>query len=383
MKRFSVPGRALALLAVILPLLGLFIFVALRSGPLAPVAVTVTTVETAAVTPSLFGLGVVESRHLVSIGPTAAGRLQRLEVDVGDSVQAGQVIGGMDPVDLEQRLLAQDAAFRRIQAQLREARARQTYAQAQAKRYEQLFAANLTSEEMLAAKRQELQITDAGLAALHEDQSRITADRGALAAQQRNLQLTAPVNGLVVARHADPGATVVAGQAVIEVIDPAGLWVNARFDQVTAAGLRAGLPARIELRSRAGQVLAGRVLRVEPMADAVTEETRAKVLFLTPPAPLPPLGELAEVTLALPSLAATPVLPNAAVRRDGGETGVWKVVEGGVRFTPVQLGAGDLEGRVQVLSGVARGDRVVVYSAKALKADSRITIVERIPGAGK
>lgn len=380
MKRFPFSGRALALAAVILPLLGLFIFVALRSGPLAPVAVTVTTVETAEITPSLFGLGVVASRHTVKIGPTAAGRLQQLDVDVGDRVRAGQVIGGMDPVDLQQRLLAQEAAFRRTQAQLREAQARLSYAQGQEKRYEQLFGSALTSEEMLAAKRQEARIAEAALTAVREDLNRMTADRAALVQQQRNLQWTSPVDGLVVARYAEPGTAVVAGQTVIEVIDPAALWINARFDQSHAAGLRHGLPAHIVLRSRQAQTLAGRVLRVEPMADAVTEETQAKVVFLTPPAPLPPLGELAEVTLTLPSLAAKPLLPNAAVRREGGETGVWKVVDGAIRFTPVKLGVSDLEGRVQALSGVVRGDRVVVYSAKALTAKSRIQIVARIPG---
>ncbi len=44
-----------------------------------------------------------------------------------------------------------------------------------------------------------------------------------------------------------------------------------------------GLPARIVLRSRSGQALSGRVLRVEPMADAVTEEMLAKVIFGSQP----------------------------------------------------------------------------------------------------
>ena len=80
----------------------------------------------------------------------------------------------------------------------------------------------------------------------------------------------APAAGLVLARNAEPGTTVVAGQAVLEFMDPASLWVDARFDQVSAQGLAAGLPAQVLLRSRAGQPLAAQVLRLEPRADAVT-----------------------------------------------------------------------------------------------------------------
>ena len=167
------------------------------------------------------------------------------------------------------------------------------------------------------------------------------------------------------------------------MIAPESLWINARFDQVNASGLAAGLPARIVLRSRSGQTLTGRVLRVEPMADAVTEETLAKVAFDSRPEPLPPIGELAEVTIALPTLPAAPVIPNAAVRREAGQVGVWKIVDGDARFTPVKLGAGDLDGQVQVLEGVKHGEQVVVYSEKALTARSRIDVVDHIPGVSR
>ena len=63
MSRFPLRGRTLALVAAIVPLLILFIYVGLRSGPLAPVAVTVTSVTSEAVSPALFGIGTVEARH--------------------------------------------------------------------------------------------------------------------------------------------------------------------------------------------------------------------------------------------------------------------------------------------------------------------------------
>ena len=383
MKRLPVQRRTLALVAVIVPLLALFIYVGLRSGPLAPVAVTVSTVESRPVTPALFGIGTVEARYTYKIGPTFAGRVQRLDVHVGDLVKAGQVLGEMAPVDLDDRVRSQESALKRAQAALREAEARQVYAQTQARRYEQLFALRASSEEAAATKRQELQIADAALSAAREDIARTRADREGLVAQKSNLRLIAPVDGVVVVRDADPGTTIVAGQAVVEVIDPKSLWINVRFDQISASGLAGGLPARIVLRSRSGQALTGRVLRVEPKADVVTEELLAKVVFDAMPQALPPLGELAEVTVDLPALPPAPTLQNAAVQRQGEQVGVWQIVGGDLRFTPVKLGAFDLDGYVQVREGLKNGDQVVVYSEKALTARSRIHVVDHIAGVAR
>ncbi len=380
MKLFSIQGRTLALLAVLLPLLGLFIYVALRSGPLAPVPVTVAAVENRVVSPALFGIGTVEARYSYKIGPTVAGRVKHLDVQVGDHVKAGQLLGEMEPVDLEARLLAQEAALKRAHAQLREAKERQIYAGSQALRYEKLLAAHTVSEELEATKRHELLLAEAVLSAAGEELVRLTAEREALRAQRDNLQLVAPADGLVTLRSADPGTTVVAGQAVVELVDTKSLWVNVRFNQTHAHGLAAGLAAEIALRSHPGQPYAGQVLRVEPMADQVTEETLAKVNFVHTPTTLPPLGELAEVTVSLPALPATPVIPNAAIQRIEGRLGVWQLIDNDLRFTPVKLGAAGLDGHVQVREGLIAGDRIVVYSGKVLSSNSRIHPVERLPG---
>jgi len=394
MKRLSPSGRTLALLAALVPLLALFIYVALRSGPLAPVPVTVTMVESRAIAPAIFGIGALEARYTYKIGPTVAGRVKRVDVQVGDRVRAGQLLGEMDPVDFDDRIAAQVAALKRTEAtvlvaeaQVQEASARQTYAEAQARRYEELWQERWVSGEAVEAKRQERQVAVAGFAvvrsnldAVRQELSRIRSDSDGLLQQRANLRLIAPADGLVTVREIDPGATVVAGQSVVEVIDPASLWINARFDQLRVSGLRAGLPAHIVLRSQGGHGFAGRVSRVEPMADAVTEETLAKVVFDSLPEPAPPIGELAEVTVALPAMAASPVVPNASVKRVDGSLGVWLIEDDTLRFAPVKVGATDLDGRVQILDGLKVGERVVVYSQSSIDTHSRVKAVERLPG---
>ena len=109
-------SRRLLLGGLALALLGALAFVALRTGPLAPVKVQVTEVTKGRVTPEIFGIGQVEARRSWLVGPTVAGRVLGVQVDVGQAVQPGQALAEMDPVDLDQRLAALDASLARAQS---------------------------------------------------------------------------------------------------------------------------------------------------------------------------------------------------------------------------------------------------------------------------
>lgn len=380
MKNILLQRRILALVAVVVPLVLLLIYVAVRSGPLAPVAVTLAHVEVHALRPALSGIGTVEARYHYKVGPTLPGRVESLVVDVGDVVEAGQLLGAMAPVDMDERVSALQAQRNRAEATVQEVSARHAQAQAQARRYEQLFAQQSVSEEVVTTGRQELRAAAAALTAAQEELSRTGFELQALQKQREHLLLVAPADGVITRRDVDPGTTLLAGQAAIEMVDPDSLWVNTRFDQVSAAGLAAGLSARIVLHSHSSEGIPGKVLRIEPNADAVTEEMLVKVVFEQIPTPLPPIGELAEVTVDLPGLAPTPVIPDAAVQRQGAEIGVWQIVYDDLVFTPVTLGRADLDGRIQVLEGLSEGDSIVVYSEKALSSRNQVHVVERIPG---
>ena len=378
--------------AVVLATLVLFAWVALRSGPLAPVSVTTANVELRALQPSRFGIGLVEARYAHRIGALAPGRLARIEVQPGDRVEAGQVLGEIDPIDLDDRVQAQTAAAARAAAtaraaaaQVGEAAARRELARQQVQRYEELRARRLVSAEVADTRGGELAATTAGWSAAvaaaeaaAREQERLTAELAALRAMRGTLRLVAPVAGLVTRREADIGNTVVAGQTVVEIVEPDQVWVHARFDQQRAAGLRAGLDAEVVLRSLGARPIAAQVVRIEPVADAVTEEVLVKLAFKTTPQPLPPLGELAEVTVALAPTAVGPVVANASLQRIDGRLGVWVVENGRLRHQAVTLGDSDLEGRVQVRSGLRGGETVVVHSQRALGAGSRIRIVDRL-----
>jgi HlyD family secretion protein len=360
-------------------------------GPLAPVKVTLDQAQEARLERTLFGIATVEARRSHSIGPTLAGRVARVLVDQGDAVKAGQLLAEMEAVDLDARLsagaAAASAAAQRVQsaeAAVTEAGSRAQLAKNSAERYADLRKKNFVSQEAADAKAHEAaaaqaarQSAAAALAAAKDDMRRAQSEATGAGLNRANLRLLSPVDGIVTARLAEPGSTVVAGQAVVQVIDPTTLWLRVRVDQGRSSGLAVSLPAEIALRSRPGEKFAGRVERVDWMGDAVTEERIANVVFDIPPQGIA-IGELAEVTLYLPAIEKALAIPAAALQRQDNQSGVWQPAKGNARFLPVTAGTISSDGLVEIRQGLAAGDTVIVHSAKAIADGTRIKPVDAL-----
>ncbi|MEO1765760.1 efflux RND transporter periplasmic adaptor subunit [Thiobacter aerophilum] len=310
--------RQLWLVILGVALLAAFAWLATHSGPFAPIKVTVVQVARGEVRPALFGIGTDEARRYIDLG--------------------------------KQNFVSQSVVDAKLQ--LRQ-----------------------SADAQVAAAQ-------SALASAREDLARLQAERAGVQQQRSNIRLLAPVDGVVTARDAEPGTTVIAGQSVLKLEDPASLWVTVRIDQARAAGLKVGLPAEIALRAHAGTPLSGKVARVEPISDSVTEERIAQVAFDSLPHGVSS-NEMADVTLHLPAVADALVVPNAALRHRGAQAGVWLRADGRLRFVPVKVGAEGLDGKVQIVDGLKAGDEVVVYSERSLQEGSRIKVVDALAGAAQ
>ncbi len=371
-----------------------FGWVVARSGPLAPIRVTTLQVEQGALSPAIFGIGTVEARRSYLIGPTAAGRVRAVHADVGERVKAGQLLAEIDPVDLDERLRSSEAAHSRAlsavsaaEALHKDALARRQLAESNARRYRDLGGRNFVSTSAVEGKQQELdsaaatlEASEANLQGARQELSRLQPDRDGLLQQRRNLQLRAPRDGLVISRDAEPGSTVVAGQPVLRLVEPESLWVKARLDQGRSRGLAVGQVAEIVLRSQAATPLAGKVARIEPLSDSVTEERIAMVSFDRIPDGLG-VGEMTEVTLHTGSAQTGLVVPNTAIKPMPEGAGVWRLTDGKPQLAPVRLGSTSLDGAVLVMAGLAEGDEVVVHSERELAEGARVKVVGQLVGA--
>ncbi len=359
-------------------------------GPLGPPKVTVAQAQQQPFKAGVFGIGTVDARLIYSIGPTQAGRVFKVYFDQGDKVAVGALLGEIDPVDLEQKLISASASAIKAQssllvaqAQMRDAFSRHQLAKTSADRYNSLFRNNAVSQESVDVKNNEANAAqssyEAALASVElarGEVERTKAERAALESQRKNLQLISPVNGLVVSRDAEPGATVVAGQSVFRLVDPSTIWIRTRIDQARFHGITVGQSADIVLRSLPNQTFPGKVARLEVQADSVTEERFVDVVFNESPGTLP-LGELAEVTIHFPPIPNAVVVPAAAVKKQGKQSGVWLIENNRLKFQPVETGAQSLDGKVQIRSGVNPGDTVAVYSQQLLSDGMKVRVEKK------
>ena len=111
-------------------------------------------------------------------------------------------------------------------------------------------------------------------------------------------------------------------------------------------------------------------------------ERIAQIAFDTLPENIS-LGEMAEVTLRLPAKQAQILVPNASLKRQGEQTGVWVYRSGKAQFIAVKPGKTSLDGQVEILEGLSDGEQVIVHSEKEIVADSRLKVVDSLTGAGK
>lgn len=371
-------------------LVSAFIWVAATSGPLAPVKVVVAKAETGALERRVFGIGTVEARYVYTIGPTQPGRISRLLVDQGDNVKAGQLLGEMDPVDLDERIHAAEAAREKsvgalaaAKAQLDQAKNRYDLAAVNAVRYANLRDTNTISAELAEAKIADADFAnsartgaEAALRITERDVEKTAADLRSLRLQKSYLQLTSRYDGVVVSRDAEPGSTVVAGQAVLKIVDPKTLWIRARVDQADAGAIVPGQEVQIALRSLGQRPLKGKVFRVELQGDSVTVERVVDIEF-TEAAPLR-LGELAEVTINTAVAPSALHVPAAAVKKVDGGYGVWKIENGKTAFCAVQTGMTTLDGKTEITGGLRPEETFIVYSPAELRGGMKVKQVKTL-----
>jgi HlyD family secretion protein len=207
---------------------------------------------------------------------------------------------------------------------------------------------------------QEVGAANAGVDAA---QKAVSGTQAGVGFQHASLQYTivkSPVDGYVVSRDLEEGGTVVPGVSIFTLAESKVIWVTTYVDEREIAGLRLGQPAKIVLRSRPQERLAGFVARVGQQADPVTEELPVDISFAKPDRTVR-LQETAEVYIQKAEHAEARVLPLSAVISEVQGASVWTVEHGRLERRPISLGIVDKRGYAEILNGISSSDFVVTH----------------------
>jgi HlyD family secretion protein len=368
-------------------LLLLFLVYAFRPQP---VPVDFAEVTRGRLTVTVDEEGETRVRDVFVLSAPVAGRVQRIEIEVGDEVTAGEtVVAEIDPVD---PTLLDVRSETEAQAAVRAAEAELEFASRELERQKQLGKRGVASardldaaEKAFRTARASLENARAALQARSLQRERARARTGRAAGDYVGIPVVAPVSGRVLRVVRESAGVVQPGEPLLEIGDPRDLEIVVDLLSADAVRVEPGQEVLIE-QWGGGDLLHGRVRRVEPygftkVSALGIEEQRVNVVveFTDPAEQWQRLGHGYRVETRIVLWRGDDVvkLPLSALfRGDGGNhsgssgaasradaAADWAVFveeKGRARLRPVSRGHHNgLE--VEVTSGVAPGDRVVLH----------------------
>jgi membrane fusion protein, multidrug efflux system len=301
--------------------------------------------------------GSLQPEKRADLRAEAAAVVVQIAKDNGDAVKRGELLLRLDDAAIRESLMS---------AQASATAAQQAYEQGErtVARLKSLRAEGMTSIQSL--EDAEVRRNSA--------QSELAAARSRVATAQQQLRRTevrAPFDGVVADRRTSVGDTVQVGRELLKVIDPGTM----RFEGLVSADrlthIKVGQAVKFRVNGVDGE-FTGTVQRVDAVADATTRQAKVLVAFanLGNKAAAPRVAGLyAEGRIEVPAAVGASVLmlPDSAIARSGQQTFVWRVQDGALKKTAVQLGARDVRsGDWPVTGGVAAGDKLLRHPSAAL-----------------
>ncbi len=307
----------------------------------------------------------IKPRSEARLGFRIGGKLLKRQVEVGQTVRAGQMLAQLDPLDMK---LSSDAA----KAATASAQASFDMAAADFKRFKELREQGFISSAELDRRDMALKAAQAQL-----DQAR--ANAGMMGNQAGYTSLLASAGGVVTAVEAEPGMVLAAGATVLRLaLDGARDAVFAvPEDQVNLIKQLAASDTAFNVRlwDAAAKPLPAKVREISAAADAATR-TFAVKLDVGSPAGLR-LGQTATVVMDLPRQANAIKLPLSALKEEKGTSHVWLLDTATMKVLlhPVVVAGADGNEAV-IASGLQPGQRVVTAGVHVLTPGQVVRLYE-------
>ena len=292
------------------------------------------------------------------LGFRVAGKIVRRQAEIGQKVQAGQVLAEIDPKDY--RLSAEAA-----QAQVNAAKTNRDLAQADFNRFKNLKEQNFISGAEL--DRREAAVLSAQ-AQLEQAQSQLAVQGN----QAGYAKLVADRAGVVTAVEAEPGQVVAAGAPVIRLAMDGPRDVLFAVPEDKLSGLPVGTPVAVRVWS-SQVLLQGKVREIASSADPLTRTFTIKVSLNDGNAP--PLGS---TVFAIPKIRleadkAVIKLPTTALRQDGHTSAVWVLDPATMTVKSQSVQVLTAEGNLAVIGGGLKpGDKVVSTGVHVLAPGQKV-----------
>ncbi len=182
--------------------------------------------------------------------------------------------------------------------------------------------------------------------------------------------IRAPFSGWLSLRRISPGQVVNSGTTVVTIVDHSRIKLDFPVPETYISALKPGLQIEAKAAAWPGEIFRGQVETIDPLVDPVSRAATARAILPNPDLRLRP-GMLMTVSIQSRPRRSV-VVPELAVVGDGADAYVWKVdAANAAHRTKIAAGTRS-EGRVEVLSGLKAGDRLVTEGTVKLRVDGPI-----------
>lgn len=310
--------RALIGAAVVL-LLALGVIVRVKSRPPPPARYVTSEVARGDVAERVQATGAVQPVLQVSVGAQANGRVLEVLVDFNSQVKKGDLLAVLDPMVYTAQVSQNQANLLAQQAQIESSRANFAAARVAYERTQRLHAQNLAAKGDLDTARGQYEVAEAQVKAAEAQTGSIKAQLAQAKTNQGFTKIYSPVDGVVITRSIDPGATVVASfqtpTLFVLAQDLKRMRVMADIDEADVGKLKEGTGAETTVDAFPGETFAGIVqqVRFSPTTTAGVVTYAAVVEVNNPEEKLRP-GMTATVSIRTREAKGVLRVPNAALR---------------------------------------------------------------------
>lgn len=304
---------------VLVLLLALGVIVRVKSRPPPPARYVTSEVSRGDVAERVQATGAVQPVLQVTVGAQANGRVLEVLVDFNSQVKKGDLLAVLDPTVTTAQVNQNQANLLAQQAQIESSRASLTASRIAYERVQRLHAQNLAAKSDLDTARGEYLVAEAGLRAAEAQTGSLKAQLAQAKTNQGFTKIYSPVDGVVISRSIDPGATVVASfqtpSLFVLAQDLKRMRVMADIDEADVGKLKEGTTAETTVDAFPGEIFAGTVqqVRFSPTTTQGVVTYAAVVDVSNPEEKLRP-GMTATVSIRTREAKAVLRVPNAALR---------------------------------------------------------------------
>ena len=294
--------------------------------------------------------------RVAHVSPLVGGQLREVNVSLGDRVEAGQTLAYLNSVQLGQ----DRAEYRRVRAMLK-------VAQANLSRQKRLRSDGISSER--AYLEAQFRVTEAR-AERDAAHGRLEVF-GVTGGVGSELELRAPISGIVTARHATQGENITPDTNLFVISDTSTVWVIGRVYEQQVAVLRPEMDATLTLSAYPGRTWKGTVSYTASLLDEETRSLAIRVELKNPDGELKPglFGTL-RIQSRAQGAAPVPLVAESALQDLRGQAVVFVGGREERSFVPVPVVTGlRSSGQVEILEGLAPDARVVIEGAFVLKSE--------------